>query len=80
MHHHAEVLKAEYDAVAAPAGEMTSDALADVLIESLVKLSPQTRAMTALLDSRSDLGQLRRRFAAECVSGIQAAVMAPAQS
>ena len=52
--------------------------LADILIDLLVKLHPQARAVTALLDSRTDWTQIRLRFSAQALAGVRAALMANA--
>ena len=54
MDRYATVLAGAYDAVRDQAGSATPEQLADILIELLVQLHPQARAVTALLDSRTD--------------------------
>lgn len=76
MRHHFDVLETEYNAIVARAGEMTPEALADILIDLLAKLYPRTRAIAALLDSRSDGGEIRRHFRMQCLSGIKMALIA----
>jgi AcrR family transcriptional regulator len=76
MQHYAEVLQAEYDAMRARAANATPEELADVLIDLLVKLYPQTRASTALLDSRTDWTKIRRRFRSQALAGIKTALKA----
>lgn len=49
MRRYVEVLQAEYAAIHAHAADATPEALADTLIDLLVKLYPQTKAITALL-------------------------------
>ena len=62
MRRYAEALQAEYDAIHAHAADATPQELADILIDLLVKLRPQARALTALLDSRTDWTEVRRRL------------------
>jgi AcrR family transcriptional regulator len=76
MRHHAEILQAEYDAIHARAADATPEELADILIDLLVKLYPQTRAFTALLDSRTDWTTLRQRFRGQTLVGIKMALSA----
>jgi AcrR family transcriptional regulator len=76
MQHHTEVLQAEYDAINQRASSLTPEALADTLIDLLVKLHPRTLAFTALLDSRTDWTEIRRRFRAQTLVGIKTALMA----
>jgi AcrR family transcriptional regulator len=72
--HHAEILREEYDAIHARAATATPEDLADTLIDLLVKLYPQTRALTALLDSRTDMTTVRRRFRSQALAGIKTGV------
>jgi len=76
MRHHAEILQAEFDSIEARAAGATPEELADILIELLVKLYPQTRAATALLDSRTDLTAARQRFRGQALVGIKTALTA----
>jgi AcrR family transcriptional regulator len=76
MRHHAEILQAEYDAIHARAANATPEQLADILIDLLVTLYPQTRAATALLDSRTDWTTVRRRFRGQALAGIKTALTA----
>jgi AcrR family transcriptional regulator len=76
MRHYAEVLKAEYDAIQARAAVATPEELADILIDLLAKRYPQARAITALLDSRTDWTEIRRRFRALALAGIKTALKA----
>lgn len=76
MQHHAEILQAEYDAIHDRADEATPEELADILIDLLVKLRPRTRALTALLDSRTDWTAVRQRFRAQTLAGIKTALTA----
>lgn len=78
MDHYATVLAAAYDAVRDQAAGATPEQLADILIDLLVKLHPQARAVTALLDSRTDWTQIRLRFRAQALAGVRAALMANA--
>jgi AcrR family transcriptional regulator len=76
MQHYADVLKAEYDAVNARAAAATPEELADILIDLLAERYPQTRAIAALLDSRTDWTEIRRRFRGLALSGIKTALKA----
>ncbi|OCC02766.1 transcriptional regulator [Labrys sp. WJW] len=78
MDHYATVLAGAYDAVRDQAGGATPEQLADILIELLVQLHPQARAVTALLDSRTDWTQIRLRFRAQALAGVRAALKANA--
>ncbi|MGO4334195.1 helix-turn-helix domain-containing protein [Labrys sp. KB_33_2] len=78
MDHYATVLAAAYDSVRDQAGHVTPEELADLLIELLVKLHPKARAVTALLDSRTDWTQIRLRFRAQALAGVRAALKANA--
>jgi AcrR family transcriptional regulator len=74
--HYAEILQAEYEVIHAGAPQATPEALADTLIDLLVKLTPQTRALAALLESRADWTEIRRRFRAQALAGVRTALMA----
>jgi AcrR family transcriptional regulator len=76
MQHYAEVLRAEYDTVHVRAAAATPEELADILIDLLAKRFPQTRAITALLDSRTDWTEIRRRFRGLALSGVRTALKA----
>jgi AcrR family transcriptional regulator len=76
MQHYAEVLQAEYDAIHARAAVATPEELADILIDLLARRYPQTRAVTALLDSRTDWTEIRRRFRSLALAGIRTALKA----
>jgi AcrR family transcriptional regulator len=76
MRHHAEILQAEYDAIRARAADAAPEELADILIDLLVKRYPQTRAFTALLDSRTDWTTVRQRFRGQALAGIKMALTA----
>jgi AcrR family transcriptional regulator len=76
MQHYAEVLQAEYDAIHARAASAEPEELADLLIDLLAKLYPQARAVTALLDSRTDWTKIRRRFRSQALAGIKTALQA----
>jgi AcrR family transcriptional regulator len=80
MEHYTAILKAQYDPIIERAKEMKAEALADVLIDLLLKLHPQTRAIAALLDSRSDWSAIRLGFRRLCLSGIKAALKACAEN
>ena len=64
MERQAGILRAEYDAIHARAAGATPEELADMLIDLLVKLHPQTRGLAALIDSRTDPTVVRQRFRA----------------
>jgi AcrR family transcriptional regulator len=70
-----ETLQAEYDAVHAHAADATAEQLADILIDLMVKLHPQARALTALLDSRTDRTEVRQRLRSQTLAGIKTALM-----
>jgi AcrR family transcriptional regulator len=76
MQQYAEVLQAECDAIYARAASAEPEELADILIDLLVKLYPQTRAVAALLDSRTDWTKIRRRFRSQALAGIKTALKA----
>lgn len=73
---YAAILQAALDPIVDDAAHGTPEALADVLIDLLVRLKPQTRAATALLESRADWPQIRRQVRARALSGIQQALAA----
>ena len=74
MRRYAEALQAEYDAIHAHAADATPQELADILIDLLVKLRPQAGALTAILDSRTDWTEARRRLRAQTLAGIKTAL------
>lgn len=74
MEHQAEILQAEYDSVRGQAAGATPEELADILIDLLVKLHPQTQGFSALLDSRTDRTVVRRRFRAQTLAGVKTAL------
>jgi AcrR family transcriptional regulator len=76
MQHYAEILQAEYDAIHARAASAEPGELADILIDLLVQLYPKTRAITALLDSRTDWTKIRLRFRSQALAGIKTALKA----
>jgi AcrR family transcriptional regulator len=76
MQHYAEVLQAEYAAIHARAADARPEELADILIDLLVKLYPQTRAITALLDSRTDWTEIRLRVRRQVLAGVKTALKA----
>ncbi|QEN85406.1 TetR/AcrR family transcriptional regulator [Labrys sp. KNU-23] len=78
MDHYATVLAAAYDAVRDQAGNVTPEELADLLIDLLARLHPKARAVTALLDSRTDWTLIRLRFRAQALAGVRAALKANA--
>jgi AcrR family transcriptional regulator len=71
---YAEALRAEFDAIHAHAADATPQELADILIDLLVKLHPQTRAFAALLDSRTDWSEVRQQLRAQTLAGIKMAL------
>jgi AcrR family transcriptional regulator len=76
MERYAEILQAEYAAIHSRAADAKPEELADILIDLLVKAYPQTRAITALLDSRTDWTKIRRRFRSQALAGIKTALKA----
>jgi AcrR family transcriptional regulator len=74
MRRYAEALQSEYDAVHAHAADAAPEELADILIDLFVKLHPQARALTALLDSRTDWTEVRERLRAQALAGIKTAL------
>lgn len=76
MAHYGAVLEAEYAEIEARASGAAPEDLADVLIDLLVKLYPQTRAVTALLDRPADVTEMRRRFRSVALNGIRRALQA----
>jgi AcrR family transcriptional regulator len=76
MQHYGSVLQAEYDAMRARAATSTPEEVADILIDLLVRLYPQARAVTALLDSRTDCTEFRVRFRSQALAGVKAALKA----
>ncbi len=76
MQRYTEILQAEYDAIHARAAAATPEELADILIDLLARRYPQTRAIAALLDSRTDWTEIRSRFRALALCGIKTALTA----
>lgn len=76
LHHYSEVLDVAYAAIHAQASQATPTELADVLIDLLVTLRPQTQSLAALLDSRKDRTEIRDRFLKQVSTGIKAALTA----
>jgi AcrR family transcriptional regulator len=78
MRQYSETLQAEYEAIHAHAADATPEELADILIDLMVKLHPQARALTALLDSRTkgteDRQRLRTQLRAQTLAGIKTAL------
>ena len=74
MRRYAEALQAEYDAIHAHAADATPQELADILIDLMVKLYPKARAFAALLDSRTDWTEVRRRLRTQTLAGIKTAL------
>ena len=74
MARQAEILQTEYDAIHARAADVAPEALADILIDLLVKLHPQTLGFSALLDSRTDWTEVRKRFRAQTLAGVRTAL------
>jgi AcrR family transcriptional regulator len=75
---YSETLQVEYDAIHARAADATPQELADILIDLFMKLRPQARALTALLDSRTkgteDRQRLRTQLRAQTLAGIKTAL------
>jgi AcrR family transcriptional regulator len=71
-------LQAEFDAIHAHAADATPEQLADILIDLMVKLHPQARALTALLDSRpkgtEDDRRIRTQLRARTLAGLKTAL------
>ena len=76
MQHYAEILQAEYDAIRVRAASAEPGELADILIDLLVQVYPKSRAITALLDSRTDWTKIRLRFRSQALAGIRTALKA----
>jgi AcrR family transcriptional regulator len=74
MQRYADILQAEYDAIHARAAVATPEELADALIDLFVKLHPQARAVTALLEFRTDWTAVRQRFRAQALTGVRTAL------
>jgi AcrR family transcriptional regulator len=74
MQHYAEMLRTEYDAIRMSASSATPEELADILIDVLMTIYPQSRAITALLDSRTDWTKIRLRFRGQALAGIKTAL------
>jgi AcrR family transcriptional regulator len=74
MQRYAEILQAEYDAIHVRAAVATPEELADTLIDLFLKLYPQARAVTALLESRTDWTAVRQRFRAQALTGVRTAL------
>jgi len=74
MQRYADILQAEYNAIHARAAVATPEELADALIDLFVKLRPQARAVTALLEFRTDWTAVRRRFRAQAITGVRTAI------
>lgn len=73
---YAAVLSEEYARLRERASHATPKELADLLIDQLVRVHPQTRAMTALLDSRTDWTEIRLRFRTQALAEIGVALKA----
>src|SRR6202453_2324382 len=74
MRQYAKALQAEYDALHMHAADATPEQLADILIDLMVKLHPQARALTALLDSHTDWTQVRQRLRTQTLARIKMAL------
>jgi AcrR family transcriptional regulator len=74
------VLQAEFDAIRARAARATPEAVADALVDLLVKLEPQTRAATALLEQRADWTAVHKLFRDQALAGVKAVLTACAPS
>lgn len=73
---YAAILAEAFATLAAEARHLAPEVLADRLIDMLVDLHPQIRAVRALLDSRTDWTDLRLRFRADALAGIAAVLQA----
>jgi AcrR family transcriptional regulator len=76
MQHYGEFLEAEYDRVSAQAKDASPEVVADLLMDLLVKLFPQTKAMTALLESRTDWTKVRFWFRRRALAGVKRVLIA----
>jgi AcrR family transcriptional regulator len=76
MQNYGEFLKAEYDRISAQAKDAPPEAVADLLMDLLVKLYPQTKAMTALLESRTDWTKVRLWFRRRVLAGVKRVLIA----
>jgi AcrR family transcriptional regulator len=74
MRRYVEALQAEYNAIHAHAADATPKELADILIDLIVTLRPQARALTALLDSRIDGTEVRQQLRAQTLAAIKTAL------
>ena len=76
MQHYGEFLEAEYDRISAKARDASPQVVADLLIDLLVRLFPQTKAMTALLESRTDWTKVRLWFRRQVLAGVKRVLIA----
>jgi AcrR family transcriptional regulator len=76
MQHYGEFLEAEYDRISAQAEDASPEMVADLLIDLLVRLFPQTKAMTALLESRTDWTKVRLWFRRRALAGVKRVLIA----
>jgi AcrR family transcriptional regulator len=76
MQHYGEFLEAEYDRISAQAKDASPQEVADLLMDLLVKLYPQTKAMTALLESRTDWTKVRLWFRRRVLAGVKRVLIA----
>ncbi|MCX2561164.1 TetR/AcrR family transcriptional regulator [Acetobacter farinalis] len=76
MQHYTEVLQQGFEAIAAQARTLSPEALSDLLIDFLVARHAQTRALSALLDSRAESTLTRLQIRAQALAGVKAALVA----
>src|SRR5215467_11297203 len=76
MDQYTGVLTEEYATLREQASHAAPEELADLLIDQLARRYSQTRAMSALLDSRTKWTKMRLRLRAEALTGIGAALKA----
>jgi AcrR family transcriptional regulator len=67
---YAAVLSEEYARLRERASDASPEELADLLIDQLVGVHRQTRAMTALLDSCTDWTEIRLRYRTQAMAEI----------
>ena len=72
---YAELLKAEYEIVHERSAQSTPSELADILIDLLVKLHPRAKAMTALLNARTDWSDIWLRLRDQAIEGVKQALL-----
>jgi AcrR family transcriptional regulator len=70
MHRYAELYDTAYDGIDARACTASADELADLLVDFIVKIRDKTKALTALLDARSEWSGKRMEFRARALKRI----------